>query len=92
MESRGAGELLVNSLDKDGTKSGYDIELLSAISNSVSIPVIASSGAGTMEHFAQAIELGKADAVLSASLFHSGEIKIPELKSYLSEKGILIRV
>ncbi len=92
MEKRGAGELLVNSLDKDGTRSGYDIELLSAISNSVSIPVIASSGAGTMKHFLEAITEGKSDAVLAASLFHSGEIKIPELKKYLSEKGIIIRV
>ena len=91
MEKRGAGELLVNSLDKDGTKSGYDLELLNAISESVSIPVIASSGAGTMEHFFDAILEGKADAVLAASLFHSGEIKIPQLKAFLSEKGILIR-
>lgn len=92
MEARGAGELLVNSLDKDGTKSGYDLDLLKAISEAVSIPVIASSGAGTREHFAEALLEGKADAVLAASLFHSGEIDIAELKKYLSERGILIRV
>ncbi len=92
MEARGAGELLVNSLDRDGTKSGYDLELLQKISESVSVPVIASSGAGTMQHFFEALSAGKADAVLSASLFHSNELEIPDLKKYLSEKDILIRV
>jgi len=92
MERRGAGELLVNSLDKDGTKSGYDLALLKAISQSVSIPVIASSGAGTREHFAEALLGGESDAVLAASLFHSGAINIAELKKYLSERGILVRI
>ncbi|MDO8552099.1 MAG: imidazole glycerol phosphate synthase subunit HisF [bacterium] len=92
MEKRGAGELLVNSLDKDGTRSGYDIDLLRAISDAVSIPVIASSGAGKMEHFSEAITKGKADAVIAASLFHSGEIGIKELKAFLSEQDILIRI
>ena len=92
MEQRGAGELLVNSLDKDGTKSGYDLGLLRTISESVSIPVIASSGAGKIEHFFEALAEGKADAVLSASLFHSNELEIGDVKKYLSEKDILIRV
>lgn len=90
-ESLGAGEILLTSMDCDGTKAGYDIELTRTISESVSIPVIASGGAGTMEHFYDAFDQGKADAVLAASLFHFGEIQIKDLKDYLSHKGISVR-
>lgn len=92
METRGAGELLVNSLDRDGTKTGYDLELLRTIADTVSIPVIASSGAGTKEHFLEALADGKADAVLAASLFHSGELSLVELKKCLQDNGISIRI
>lgn len=92
METKGAGELLVNSLDRDGTKKGYDLELLRTLADAVSIPVIASSGAGTKEHFLEALGEGYADAVLAASVFHSDEIKIPELKEYFTKNGIAIRV
>jgi cyclase len=92
MAERGAGELLVNSLDKDGTKEGYDIELLERIAGAISIPVIASSGAGSYEDFLKALTVGKTDAVLAASLFHNGEVSIQELKTYLSGKGIAIRI
>lgn len=90
-EELGAGEILLTSMDCDGTKAGYDTCLTRIISESVSIPVIASGGAGTMEHFYDAFEKGKADAVLAASLFHFGEIKIADLKKYLSDKGINVR-
>lgn len=90
-ESLGAGEILLTSMDADGTKAGYDLELTRTISENVSIPVIASGGAGNMEHFYDAFEKGKADAVLAASLFHFGEIQIKDLKSYLSDKGISVR-
>lgn len=90
-ERRGAGEILLTSMDCDGQKTGYDLELTAAISERVGIPVIASGGAGAMEHFADAFTIGKADAVLAASLFHFGEITIPQLKGYLSEKGIPVR-
>ena len=90
-ESLGAGEILLTSMDCDGTKAGYDLELTRTISESVSIPVIASGGAGSMEHFYDAFCEGKADAVLAASLFHFGEIAIKDLKSYLSDKGISVR-
>ncbi|MFQ5799826.1 MAG: imidazole glycerol phosphate synthase subunit HisF [Bacteroidota bacterium] len=92
MESLGAGELLVNSLDKDGMKNGYDIELLKAFSENVSIPIIASSGAGKKNHFLEAFTEGKADAALAASLFHYRELEIPELKAYLREHNIPIRI
>ena len=91
VERLGAGEILLTSMDCDGTKAGYDLELTQAISESVSIPVIASGGAGTMEHFYDAFTLGKADAVLAASLFHFREITIPDLKEYLAGKGIPVR-
>lgn len=91
VERLGAGEILLTSMDCDGTKAGYDLELTRAISESVSIPVIASGGAGTMEHFYDAFTLGKADAVLAASLFHFREITIPDLKEYLAGKGIPVR-
>ena len=91
-ESLGAGEILLTSMDRDGTKSGYDIELTYAISSRVGIPVIASGGAGKLEHFREAFSKGKADAVLAASLFHYNEIPVGELKKYLSENGISVRV
>ena len=88
----GAGEILLTSMDCDGTKAGYDIELTRAVSESVSIPVIASGGAGNMEHFLEAFRDGKADAVLAASLFHFKEIEINELKRYLAENGESVRL
>jgi imidazole glycerol-phosphate synthase subunit HisF len=91
-EKLGAGEILLTSMDCDGTKNGYDIELTRLISESVKIPVIASGGAGTMEHFYDALTQGKADAVLAASLFHYREMEIVDLKRYLKEKGIEIRL
>lgn len=87
----GAGEILLTSMDRDGTKSGYDNELLSIISENIGIPVIASGGAGEKSHFYDAFTIGKADAVLAASLFHFGELEIHELKEYLFERGIDIR-
>ena len=78
-------------MDRDGTKSGYDIELTKAVSKAVNIPVIASGGAGSMEHFYEAFVLGGADACLAASLFHFKEISIPELKGYLASKGVPVR-
>lgn len=91
-EKRGAGEILLTSMDKDGTKSGYDNELTRRISEAVNIPVIASGGAGTMEHFKEAITEGKADAVLAASLFHFKEIEIKDLKQYLDRENIPVRL
>lgn len=90
-ERLGAGEILLTSMDCDGTKDGYDIELTRTISEHVSIPVIASGGAGKKEHFRDVLLDGKADAVLAASLFHFNEIQISELKQYLSEEGICVR-
>lgn len=91
-EELGAGEILLTSMDCDGTKSGYDIELTRTVSESVKIPVIASGGAGTPEHFYDALTDGKADAVLAASLFHFKEIEIGDLKRYLSDKGESVRL
>ena len=88
----GAGEILLTSMDCDGTKEGYDLELTRTISEAVSVPVIASGGAGTMEHFYEALTEGKADAVLAASLFHFKEVGIRELKQYLREKEISVRL
>lgn len=88
----GAGEVLVTSMDCDGTKNGYDIELTRQIAEAVSVPVIASGGAGTMEHFYDALTTGKADAALAASLFHYKEMKIMDLKRYLNEKGLPVRI
>lgn len=90
-DALGAGEILLTSMDSDGTKAGYDIELTKAISESVSIPVIASGGAGNMEHFKDALTAGKADAALAASLFHFREIEICDLKEYLTENGVSVR-
>ncbi len=87
----GAGEILLTSMDADGTRTGYDIELTRKISESVSVPVIASGGAGNMNHFAEVLTTGKADAALAASLFHDGKLKIPELKQELQSLNIPIR-
>ncbi len=88
----GAGEILLTSMDCDGTKAGYDIELTRAIAEAVSVPVIASGGAGTMEHFYEALTDGKADAALAASLFHYKELEIREVKKYLREKSLSVRL
>ena len=92
VEALGAGEILLTSMDGDGTKAGYDIELTKAISEAVSIPVIASGGAGTLEHFYEALTEGKADAALAASLFHFKELEIKEVKQYLREKAVSVRL
>ena len=92
VERLGAGEILLTSMDCDGTKAGYDLELTRAISEAVSIPVIASGGAGKLEHFYDAFTQGKADAVLAASLFHFREIAIPDLKQYLAGRGVPVRL
>ncbi|AXJ00997.1 imidazole glycerol phosphate synthase subunit hisF [Cyclonatronum proteinivorum] len=89
---RGAGEILLTSMDKDGTKSGYDIPLLRAVSAAVSLPLIASGGAGTIAHCIEAIKDGTADAVLAASIFHFKEIEIPDLKQQVSDAGIPVRL
>ena len=91
VESLGAGEILLTSMDRDGTKDGYDIELLRAVTSSVRIPVIASGGAGTLEHLLAAFNDGKADAVLAASIFHFREYAIRDAKKYLLSKNILMR-
>lgn len=91
-ENRGAGEILLTSMDCDGQKNGYDNELTRAVSERVGIPVIASGGAGALEHFYDAFTEGSADAVLAASLFHFNEISIPELKAYLSGRGVPVRL
>jgi cyclase len=90
-EQRGAGEILLTSMNHDGTKNGFAIELTRKISGSVNIPVIASGGAGTLEHFAEVFEKGKADAALAASIFHFKEIEIQSLKKFLDRKGIPVR-
>ena len=92
MEARGAGEILLTSMDRDGTKDGYDIPLTRAISRAVSIPVIASGGAGTIAHLYEALADGEADAVLAASIFHYRKYSIQEVKEYLSAKGIAVRM
>lgn len=92
VEERGAGEILLTSMDRDGTKNGFDIELLSKVNDIVSIPVIASGGAGTIQHCIDAIKLANADAVLAASIFHFKEIEIAELKKALKKEGIPIRL
>ena len=90
-EALGAGEILLTSMDCDGTKAGYDIPLTRAVSDAVSIPVIASGGAGTLEHFYEGLTDGGADAVLAASLFHYKELEISQVKDYLAEKGVPVR-
>jgi cyclase len=91
-ENLGAGEILLTSMDRDGTKDGYDIELTRLVSESVKIPVIASGGAGKPEHFHEVLTAGKADAALAASLFHFRELEIRDLKEYLRENGIAVRL
>ncbi len=92
MERLGAGEILLTSMDRDGTKKGFDLELTRAVSERVSIPVIASGGVGSLEHLAEGILEGKADAVLAASIFHFGEYTIGEAKRYLKARGITVRL
>jgi cyclase len=92
MEEMGAGEILLTSMDKDGTKDGYDIDLTRTISESVGIPVIASGGVGTLEHLYEGLVHGKASAVLAASIFHYREFTISQVKSYLKERGVTVRL
>jgi len=92
MEKNGAGELLVTSMDKDGTQDGYDIDLISKISSKINIPVIASGGVGSLDHFVDGIKIGKASAVLAASIFHYGKYSVKEAKEYLISKGIPVRI
>lgn len=92
VQDRGAGEILLTSMDHDGTKAGFANELTARLSQSLTIPVIASGGAGTMSHFEDAFQLGLADAALAASIFHYKEIPIPDLKKHLRERGILVRI
>ena len=91
MEKNGAGEILLTSMDRDGTKMGYDIEILNLLSTKMTIPIIASGGAGTLNHIAEAFTLGKADAALCASIFHFEEYTIKDVKNFLLEQGILVR-
>ncbi len=90
-EQRGAGEILLTSMDADGTKSGFDIELTRAVAEAVNIPVIASGGAGRLEHFLEAVTMGKAEAALAASLFHYNELTMSDVKRYLAQHGIPVR-
>jgi cyclase len=92
VEKLGAGEILLTSKDADGTKAGYDLEMTKAVAEAVKIPVTASGGAGKLEHLYEAVKIGKASAVLAASIFHFGEISIPETKRYLKEKGIPVKI
>ena len=90
--SLGAGEILLTSMDADGTKAGYDVRLTRAISQAVSVPVIASGGAGRLEHLLEVLTLGCADAVLAASIFHFGQYQVEDVKKYLSERNIRVRL
>lgn len=92
VEKLGAGEILLTSMDGDGTKAGYDLELTRQIAEHVKIPVIASGGAGKLEHFKEALTVGKADAALAASLFHFKELEICQVKEYLRSEGISVRL
>ena len=92
MQSFGAGELLLTSMDRDGTKQGFDLELTRAICDAVEIPVIASGGVGNLQHLADGIQIGGADAVLAASIFHFAEYTIGEAKQYMAERGIEMRL
>lgn len=91
VESLGAGEILLTSMDRDGTQDGYDLPLTRAVSEAVNLPVIASGGAGSLEHLYDAVVAGKADAVLAASIFHFGQVTLQEAKTYLAERGVVIR-
>ena len=92
VEINGAGEILLTSMDRDGTKKGYDLDLTKKVSNSINIPVIASGGVGNLEHLHQGFKIGKASAVLAASIFHFGEFSIQDAKKYLDSKGIPVRI
>ena len=92
VEKLGAGEILLTSMDFDGTKDGYDISLTRAVSSALSIPVIASGGAGSKDHFLEVFKKGKADAALAASIFHYGEYKIEAIKKYLKSNGVNVRL
>jgi cyclase len=92
MARRGAGEILLTSMDRDGTKSGFDLELTRAVSDAVSVPVIASGGVGTLEHLADGIQIGGADAVLAASIFHYGEFTVAQAKTCMAARGIPVRI
>jgi cyclase len=92
VEERGAGEILLTSMDRDGTQEGYDIEITRAVSDAVSIPVVASGGAGKLEHFYEALTEGGASAALAASLFHFRELSVSEVKEYLDERGLPVRL
>ena len=92
MEDLGSGEILLTSMDRDGTKDGYDIDLTRTISEQVSIPVIASGGVGTLDHLYEGLALGKASAVLAASIFHYKEYSVSQVKSFLKEKGVAVRL
>ncbi|WP_073165702.1 imidazole glycerol phosphate synthase subunit HisF [Desulfofundulus australicus] len=92
VEGLGAGEILLTSMDRDGTKDGYDLELTRAVARAVNIPVIASGGAGTLEHIAEVLTAGEADAALAASIFHFGQYSIRQVKEYLKEKGVPVRL
>jgi len=91
MADYGAGEILLTSMDRDGTKNGFDLCLTSAISNAVNVPVIASGGVGNLQHLVDGIVEGKADAVLAASIFHFGEHTVPEAKDYMAQRGVRVR-
>jgi cyclase len=91
-EARGAGEILLTSMDRDGTKAGFDCAMTSAVADAVNIPVIASGGAGTFEHFADVFDTGHADAALAASIFHYAESSVADLKRYLRERGVPVRL
>ncbi len=90
-QARGAGEILLTSMDRDGTKDNYDLELTRAVAEAVGIPVVASGGAGKLEHFAEVLTVGKADAALAASLFHFGDLSIADVKTYLAKQGVIVR-
>jgi len=92
MENYGAGEILLTSMDKDGTKSGFDLELTKKISNIINIPVIASGGVGNIQHLIDGIKIGKASAVLAASIFHYGKFTIKEVKKKMIQKGLAVRI
>lgn len=92
MVANGAGEILLTSMDRDGTKNGFDLELTSAISDAVNVPVIASGGVGNLQHLVDGVKQGKADAVLAASIFHFNEHSIPEAKAFMQEQGVTVRL
>jgi cyclase len=92
MAEHGAGEILLTSMDRDGTKSGFDLKLTRAVSDAVSVPVIASGGVGTLEHLSEGIRIGGADAVLAASIFHYGEFTVGQAKALMARDGIAVRL